>query len=163
MDVRPPELLAENFKLLFGQHFHGELVDGQIKTHPGRNAKNCCKPQRRWTPDVRHSTLQQCFFHCHLGFSVERDRSQLGFFIHITVGILHFAIIAASRGKNESMNPCPPAFLDQLEGGIQIDRAGNFRLPGARGIADDGGQMNHRRHPSDGPFDHGQIADIAMQ
>src|SRR2546423_10600934 len=74
MDVRAPELLAEDLELVPGPQLERELVDGQVEAHARREAVDGGEAHAGGRHPVR--TRQQRQLHRHLLLGVERDRGE---------------------------------------------------------------------------------------
>jgi hypothetical protein len=89
-------------------------------------------------------SLQEMLFESDLEFGIQRNRTKRGIFIDVSI-TLHFAVVAARGREHEALDSgvliTKP---EQRRGRFQVDGAGEVRLLGARGIANDCRQMGDR-------------------
>src|SRR5581483_2356723 len=76
VDVRAPELLAEDFQLLVRPQFAGELVDGQVEAHPPPDAVDGGEAQAGRGHAVAAAAEDQ-LLHADLLLRVQGDGAQL--------------------------------------------------------------------------------------
>jgi hypothetical protein len=159
VDVRAPELLAEDFELTVGPEFARELVDGQVEAHApahavhGRNAK-------AGRLDAARSAAEDQLLHPDLLFGVQRNRAELYILGDRHRRIGHAAIVGAGGGEHEPLNARLTRVGDETSCGLHVDLVGELGIAPARRVADDRGKVDDAVDARERAFARLCIADV---
>lgn len=156
VNVRPPELLAEDGELVFDSEIARELVHREVEAHPRRRTVDRRKAQacRDELPPA-----QRVLFRRDLRLCIERDRLELNGFVR-KGAVAHPAVVAAGRCEDESVNAYPFSIVEQGARSIEIDLTGELRLPRAGWIANDCCEVDDRGDIMEGARTGRGMADV---